>query len=317
MTDNTALQTMGAGAIVEQQPQAITIDLYTRFVAYIDAAPATVTTYTKAVRQFMNYITERGITHPQKADVIAFKESLKASGHKPTTIQAYITAVRLFFRWLEDEKIYPNVADRVKGAKIAKGHKKDYLTSGQTKEILKSIDRSTLQGLRDYALFALCVTGGLRTIEVSRANIEDIGTAGDSPVLYVQGKGQTEKTDFVKLARPVERAILAYLKKRGETDPKAPLFASISNNSAGGRLSTRSISGIIKTTMQRAGYDSERLTAHSLRHTAATLNLLSGGSLQETQQLLRHSSINTTTIYAHNLERANSQSEERIAKAIF
>ena len=142
MTDNTALQTMGAGAIVEQQPQAITIDLYTRFVAYIDAAPATVTTYTKAVRQFMNYITERGITHPQKADVIAFKESLKASGHKPTTIQAYITAVRLFFRWLEDEKIYPNVADRVKGAKITKGHKKDYLTSGQTKEILKPLPNS-------------------------------------------------------------------------------------------------------------------------------------------------------------------------------
>ena len=69
--------------------------------------------------------------------------------------------------------------------------------------------------------------------------------------------------------------------------------------------------------MRRAGYDSDRLTAHSLRHTAATLNLLAGGTLQETQQLLRHSSINTTTIYAHNLDRAQSKSEERIANAIF
>ena len=312
---NTSLQITQGGGIVPAQ--GVTYDLYLRFVAYIDAAPATVTTYTKAVRRFMEYIQENGITHPQREDLIAWRDGLQASGHKPTTIQAYITAARLFFQWLEQEGLYPNIADRVKGAKITRGHKKDYLTSNQTRDVLGSIDRGSLQGLRDYAIFSLCVTGGLRTIEVSRANIEDLGTAGNAAALYVQGKGQTEKTDFVKLARPVERAILDYLQARGEKDPKAPLFASTSNNSTGGRLSTRSISAIIKGAMQRAGYDSDRLTAHSLRHTAATLNLLNGGSLQETQQLLRHSSINTTTIYAHNLERAASQSEERIAKAIF
>ena len=312
---NTSLQITQGGGIVPAQ--GVTYDLYLRFVAYIDAAPATVTTYTKAVRRFMEYIQENGITHPQREDLIAWRDGLQASGHKPTTIQAYITAARLFFQWLEQEGLYPNIADRVKGAKITRGHKKDYLTSDQTRDVLGSIDRGSLQGLRDYAIFSLCVTGGLRTIEVSRANIEDLGTAGNAAALYVQGKGQTEKTDFVKLARPVERAILDYLQARGEKDPKAPLFASTSNNSTGGRLSTRSISAIIKGAMQRAGYDSDRLTAHSLRHTAATLNLLNGGSLQETQQLLRHSSINTTTIYAHNLERAASQSEERIAKAIF
>lgn len=315
MTENRALQTTQGNEIAPTQ--AVTYDLYLRFVAYIDAAPATVATYTKAVRRFMDYIQAHGITHPQREDVIRWRDGLQASGHKPTTIQAYITAVRLFFQWLEQEHIYPNIADRVKGAKISKGHKKDYLTSEQVRAILGSIERGNLQGLRDYAVFALCVTGGLRTIEISRADIKDLSVAGGSAALYVQGKGQTEKTDFVKLAPPVDRAINAYLKARGETDPTAPLFASTSNNSAGGRLSTRSISAIIKGTMQRAGYDSDRLTAHSLRHTAATLNLLNGGSLQETQQLLRHSSINTTTIYAHNLERAASQSEERIANAIF
>ena len=309
------VKTVQHGELV--QTQAVTFDLYNRFIGYIDAAPATVKTYTKAVRRFMDYMAENHITHPQREDVIAFRDGLTASGHKPTTIQAYVTAVRLFFRWLEQENLYPNVADRVKGAKITRGHKKDYLTSTQTKEILGNIARNSLQGLRNYAIFALCVTGGLRTIEVSRANIEDLGTVGDSSVLYLQGKGQMEKTDFVKLAPPVERAILAYLQARGENDPTAPLFSSTSNNNAGRRLSTRSISGIIKTCMQSAGYDSDRLTAHSLRHTAATLNLLAGGTLQETQQFLRHSSINTTTIYAHNLDRAQSKSEERIASVIF
>lgn len=315
MGENTALQAPYNGEVTTAQ--GVTYEIYLRWIHFIDAAPATVATYEKAVRRFMAYLAENNITHPQREDVINFREELKATGHKPTTTQAYITAVRLFFQWLEQERIYPNIADRVKGAKVSRGHKKDYLTADQTRAILESIDRRSLQGLRDYALFALAVTCGLRTIEISRADIADLGTAGGSAALYVQGKGKEEKTDFVKLAAPIESAVLAYLTARGERDAAAPLFASTSNNNAGGRMSTRAISGIIKSCMQRAGYDSERLTAHSLRHTAATLNLLAGGSLQETQQLLRHSSIDTTTIYAHNLERAASRSEERIAGTIF
>lgn len=69
--------------------------------------------------------------------------------------------------------------------------------------------------------------------------------------------------------------------------------------------------------MKAAGYDSNRLTAHSCRHTAATLNLLAGASIQETQQLLRHSNINTTMIYLHNLERIKNNSEQRIDDLIF
>lgn len=316
MINGTALQLVTDSGIVPAP--SVTYDLYLQFVNYLDAAPATVATYTKAVRRFMEYIAGQGITQPRREDLIEWRNGLKAAGHKPTTIQAYITAVRLFFQWLEQEGLYPNIADRVKGAKISKGHKKDYLTAAQAKAILDGIDRGSLQGLRDYAIFSLCITGGLRTIEVSRANIEDLGTVGGCAALYVQGKGQEERAAvFVKLAAPVERAIREYLRARGAVTGEDPLFVSTSNNSTGSRLSTRSISGIIKGAMQRAGYDSERLTAHSLRHTAATLNLLGGGTLQETQQLLRHSSINTTMIYAHNLERAQSMSEERIAGAIF
>nr|WP_261008286.1 hypothetical protein [Staphylococcus haemolyticus] len=44
---------------------------------------------------------------------------------------------------------------------------------------------------------------------------------------------------------------------------------------------------------------------------------MNGGSLEETQQLLRHSNINTTMIYLHHLERSKNQSEKRIADALF
>ena len=263
------------------------------------------------------YFNENEISRPQREDILSYRDSLAASGHKPTTIQNYITATRLFFQWLEQEGIYPNVAAHVKGAKLDKEHKKDYLTSRQVKAILSDIDRSTPQGVRDYAILALMTTGGLRTVEVIRANIADMRTLGDDTVLYIQGKGRDEKTEYIKLSAPVENAIREYLKLRGEVDPSAPLFVSMSNNSKGERMTTRSISRIAKDSMIEAGYNSERLTAHSLRHTAVTLSLLAGKSLAEVQQFARHANIATTMIYNHALERANNGCSEAIARAIF
>jgi Site-specific recombinase XerD len=82
-------------------------------------------------------------------------------------------------------------------------------------------------------------------------------------------------------------------------------------------MTTRSISRVAKESLIDVDLISDRLTAHSFRHTAATLNLLSGGTVEETQQLLDHANINTTLIYSHALERAKNNSEQRIAKAIF
>ncbi len=300
---------------LQDQPQ-LSEALYLRFLDYLDASPKTIETYSKAIRQFLKYLEERGITRPQREDVLAYREALGVD-HKPATVQSYIIAVRLFFQWLGLEGLYPDVAQHIKGAKLSKDHKKDYLTSSQVKAVLKTINRKTPQGRRDYAIFSLMVTGGLRDIEVHRANIEDLRTLGDSTVLYIQGKGRTERAEYIKVPAPVEKAIRASLSDRTDTDGKSPLFISLSNNSYGERISTRSISGVVKASLRRAGYDSDRLTAHSLRHTAVTLSLLAGNSLQEVQQFARHSNISTTQIYAHNLDRANNKCESSIARAIF
>ena len=304
----------GNTAIVAQK--TITEDLFTSFIEYLDASPKTVETYTRAVRQFFKYIYENGINQPTREDVIAYREYLKDT-HKPTTVQNYIVAVRLFFQWTEQEGLYPNVADHVKGAKLDKNHKKDYLTSRQVKKVLETAREESLQGLRDYAILALMFTGGLRTIEVSRANVEDLRTAGDSEVLYLQGKGHEEKTDYIKLMPEVEDAIRAYLKARGVVELTEPLFTSTSNNSKGARISTRTVSGIVKTALKNAGYDSDKLTAHSTRHTAVTLALMGGQKLEEVQQFARHKNLQTTLIYAHNIDRAKNNCEATIAKAIF
>ena len=82
-------------------------------------------------------------------------------------------------------------------------------------------------------------------------------------------------------------------------------------------MTTRSISRIIKTRLKGAGYNSDRLTAHSLRHTAVTLSLLSGRSLAEAQQFARHANIATTMIYNHSLDKAKNGCSEAVANLIF
>lgn len=296
-------------------PRAIG-DLFPRFVSYLDAKPKTVETYSRAIRQLLRFFSDNGITAPTRDDLISYREYLRTN-HKPTTVQNYLFAAKRFFGWMNAEGLYADIGKGVKGVKLDREHKKDYLSARQVKAILAGIDRTTETGLRDYALFALLVGCGLRTVEVSRANIEDLAVKGESTVLYLQGKGRDDKADFVIVSEPVERALRAYLATRGKTNNADPLFISTSNNSRGVRLSTRSISGIAKAIMVNSGYQSDRLTAHSLRHTAVTLAIKSGRSLTEAQQFARHRDISSTQIYNHSIEKLENKCSASVASVIF
>ena len=296
---------------------ALSPDLYFNFISLLDVKEKTADTYRKALKRLFQYFVDNQITQPTRSDLIAFREELKATC-KASTVKTYLTATRLFFRWLEQEGIYKNIADKIKGAKVEHGHKKDALTVDQVKDVIdtfKESDDSTAK--RDYAIFVLMVTCGLRTIEVVRADIEDLRTLGNKTVLYVQGKGKDEKSEYVIITREVEKAIRSYLATRKDATDKAPLFSSTSNNSKGKRLSTRTVSGLVKDSLVKTGLNSSRLTAHSLRHTAVTLSLLGGSTLQEARQFARHSNIATTEIYAHNLERIANPCEGIVSSSIF
>ena len=309
------LQTIDSASI--ERRAEINAELFNRFLTYLDAAPKTTETYTRALKQFFSYLVCNGISQPKRADILSYRDELSNTGHKPTTVQNYIAAVKVFFSWTAQEGLYPNVAERIKTPKIDREYKKDYLAAAQVKGIMETIERDSLQGLRDYAVFALMVSCGLRDIEVSRADIQDLRTVGGDAAIYIQGKGRAERAEYVKVPGQVEKAIRAYLAARGEANEGEPLFTSLSNNSQGGRLTTRSISRIIKTRLKGAGYNSDRLTAHSLRHTAVTLSLLAGKDITEVQQFARHANIATTMIYNHSLDKAKNGCSEAVANLIF
>lgn len=266
-------------------------------------------------------------------------EILRASC-KPTTAGVYLQAVKRFFSWTADRGIYPDIARHVHGPKITHDtHKRDALTpeqagtieqtirtdaaertqeqAGNRKDTAGRVQRSTEQGARLYAMYLLAVTAGLRTVELSRANVKDIEPKGAGAVMYVWGKGHAEPDQRIILAPEVWQAIREYLQMRtAPATPESPLFVATGNRSGGKRIAPCTISKMLKRAIKAAGYDSPRLTAHSLRHTAGTTAQEITGNIYETQRYMRHSDPKTTEIYIHDGEQAQEQAAE-LAESIY
>ena len=301
-SDETALETtLDYSVIIE------------RFLSAHDIKPKSKETYRRALRQFFAYLQDNGITKPTRETLIAYKAYLIDKKLSAYTVSAYIIAIRKLFQWTESEHLYANIASQIKGQKKPKGFKKDALSVKQAQKLLTDMETDSISGARDYALVNLLVRTGLRTIEAVRANVEDIRQQGEQAVLFIQGKGRDSKDDIVILTEETLEPIRAYISMRGQgVKDSSPLFISHSDRNYGERLTTRSVSRIVKDKLRASGLDDRRLTAHSLRHTAVTFSLIGGASIQEAQTLARHSDINTTLIYAHNLERIAKAPELKI-----
>lgn len=287
------------------------------FFRFLQASQKTLESYRLSLKQFFLYLQSIGEKNPSKFTIISFVKDLQERGKKPSTIAAYLSAVKALFRYLDEVGLYEDIARNVKAPKQAKGFKKDALTIDQAKEVLKAFDTTSPTGKRDYAVFLLMMVNGLRTIEVSRLAIEDFRPSNGVQVLFIQGKGHTEKDAKTVLAPNVEKAIRDYLSTRDNPQDSEPLFASTSHNNLGQALSPHTISTIAKTAMRKVGLDSNRLTAHSLRHTAITLGLMGGASLDQASSFARHSNISTTMIYNHSLDELSNPVSRIVEGFIF
>jgi len=272
-------------------------------------------TYRRYMRMFSGWIKKQPKPaggYYTRENIEDYVDHLTARGLKTTTISNALGAVRCFFTWAESMAYYPNIAKGVKGPKRSRNHKKDALTPDQIRAILAAINRETLEGARDFAVINLMIRAGLRTVEIIRANIGDMGTLDGEEVLRIQGKGRDDKEDLAVLTPAILAPVRAYLARRGPVRDEAPLFAAHGPNNDGGRITTKTIRRNFKAYAALAGIVSSRITAHSCRHTAVTLLLKSGGTIQAAQVLARHADINTTLIYAHNLDRIKTAPEYQI-----
>ncbi len=301
---------------MEKQPQKQTIsaireqfsEICDRFLASLDVTAGTRATYRQSLRQFFHWLAEQEISEPSRETILAYKQELDARGLRSFTRANYLVAVRRFFEWAESMKLYPNIAKGIKGTKRStKVHHKSALTRDHVHTLLDAIDTRTLQGKRDYALIMLLVHTGLRLIEVQQATIADLEEQDSHAVLWVRGKGRDDKDNFVVITEDVLEALQRYLKHRKARKLHAPLFASVSDRNRGCRLTTYSLSRLIKWRLRLAGITSKRITAHSLRHTFGVLAMEAGASLYEVQLAMRHTSPTTTQVYLGDIEQRKRQ----------
>ena len=254
---------------------------------------------------------------------------------KPSTVRLYVRTVKQFFAWTAAQGIYPDIAQTVRIPKTDRSHKKDALTLEQIRDVEAAIEeagadkvasasfakkdaagrtqRAEEQKARERAMYLLMVTAGLRDVEIHRADVKDFARDGKAGAwLYVWGKGHAEADQRKAIAPCAADAVTDYLKVRSDGAPKdSPLFVSTGNRSGGSRIATTTISKMMKRSMQKAGIDDPRKTAHSLRHTAAAMMMdATDNNIYLVRDYMRHSNTSTTEIY---LDRESDAADQRLA----
>lgn len=277
-------------------------ELIVRFISEKQVVAGSKDSYNSGLRQYVLWINSQNLQLADitKADLIRYDDYLMSREHdlSTLTVNGYLGAIRSFYEWLESYKLYPNVAKGLRAHKVKKDHRKMHLTED---EVVRLLEYMKTQSPRDYAIVAMMLGMGIREIEVVRMDMGDIVHKSGVRVALIQGKGRTEKDEDSVIIDEVWDILEPYLATREGASEHDPIFVSESNNSEGDRLTTRAVSRVCKEGMRAIGIDSKMYTGHSFRHTCAVLLLLRGALLEEVQQVLRHSSPETTMIYLESI----------------
>jgi integrase/recombinase XerC len=243
--------------------------------------------------------------HKAYALVSRYKGDLIKKELKSATINRRLAAIKSLVSFSYNCGHCEFMLESVKGEKMSAYRDTSGVEPEAFKRVLGGIDRTSLKGIRDYALMMLLWSNALRRSEVSKANIGDFDQK--ERTLRIFGKGRGNQSEIVSLGSGTVNAIESWLSARGETNPDKALFCSVNAGYRDGRLSTQAIYDIVKSRCQDAGI-TKVMSPHRIRHSSITAALeVTGGDVRRVQKLSRHSSLNTLLIYDDN--RKNHQGE--------
>lgn len=282
------------------------LQLTNEFLADLEKSEGTKKLYKKTLGYFITWSVKNNadIRDITRADIIRYKNFLITSGRSAATIDNYVSSLRKFFLWLTDEGyINRNPAESLEWMRDRNStFIKSALTIDQVYKLLDAVKANTAIGHRNFALINLMSFTGLRCIEVSRLCIGDMRRAANKWHLQIQRKGSNEKSGSVVIPADIVGPIKEYWRYRsGELTEDKPLFVNHAPRSTNTRLTPVSISRIIKGSLIKIGLSSNKYTAHSLRHTAATLAYYAGSENWEIGKMLGHKNPRQTEHYIHCL----------------
>lgn len=277
-------------------------DFIDRFLEYLETeknvSEHTLRAYSSDLRQFHQFLGYDVEFHPDEVSHLKlrrFLAHLRENSCSKTTINRKLSSLRAFYRYLIREQLCKhNPLDMVRSPKRER-KLPNFLSSEEILGLLEAPDKVTLKGRRDRAILETFYSSGLRISELTGLNIDNIDFI--SEVLIARGKGKKERQ--VPVGPHALNAIKAYLQSRGLQRPvdrrdENALFL----NKSWTRLSDRSVRRMLDVYIAQCGL-SNKISPHTLRHTFATHLLDNGADLRSVQELLGHSSLAATQVYAH------------------
>lgn len=277
------------------------------FITYLDVNEETLRCYKEGIKKFLGYLKNIDVNYPTRNEIRSFREYL-AKEHSIYTVNGYLTALRRFFAYLEDNRLYENITKSVKSLKTSNVPVRQTLSEEECKRIYKS-----LIDPREKCIISLALSTGLRANEIALAKIENIKMYNGEVVLFVKCKKRDDESEYVKLSEEVLNDIYNYIGHR----TSGYIFVSTSRNNTGGGMTNTSIRSIVKDIFRRFGYDEKGFSCHSLRKSMATISYLNGSDIHEIKQVLHHHSIVTTQRYINSITRNQNQTELKTSKILF
>ena len=188
----------------------------------------------------------------------------------------------------------------------------EFLAEEEVKAILRTPDRRTVQGKRDYAVLLTLLTTGLRKAEICSLKMRDLKTYRNQAVIDVMGKGNRFRR--LPLKGETLLAIREYLKvSKNGTDPEHSIFRTLGKHGGyeSSNLTPKAVDCLVKTAAQRA-LIRKRVHPHVMRHTFATALLDKGVDLKTVQELMGHSNVRTTELYLHSCDDRKVEAVQRL-----
>lgn len=244
--------------------------------------------YREDITNFLNYLEKKQLNY-KKIDGEIIRDYLKYLDEaklKNSTIARRISALRTFYNYLLNKNIVDtNLFNSIRNPKLEK-KLPNYLSYEELAKILDNIDISTKIGLKNRLLVEMFYATGCRVSEMINIKVSDINKSNNS--IRIMGKGKKMRiVYFGEYARD-------YL------DRYLPLIDTdyLFTQESGDKLSIHDVEYIISDLVKNLALKTH-VTPHTLRHTFATHLLNNGADIKTVQELLGHSSLNTTGIYTH------------------
>ena len=256
-------------------------------------ANQTVAGYLSVARQFLSHAASSDGLLLSKLDAkVVSQFVVQAAQHRCVgSTKHLVTGLRSLLRFLHVAGHAPALAASVppvagwRGSALPRA-----LPPGDLERLLASCDRQASAGRRDRAMLILLARLGLRVGELVRLELSDFDWRGGEVTI----RGKARRQERLPLPVDVGEAVADYIIGGRPTERQGRLFVSAGDQPR--CFSAKRVRAALRKACRRAGIPP--ITAHVLRHTAATEMLRAGASLIDVGQVLRHRSVSTTTMYA-------------------